>query len=723
MISLSQQETDSEWAELSADITRTNLVRMWWLLLTSTSLSVAFIIANVFVLKEPNFFGWQTLDVGGSFIFLILIWLCRRGSLSPTFSKGLAIAYFAFWLILMDGYYFAALGRYGENATYALGVVTPALLILLPPRAFLSLLIPNHIIFCAILLFTATTTDRVGEMMYASFANGTLGVLVAGLGAWFLFAARRANFRYERLLREKNQEVRSAASHLQAMLENIPFQAWLLDVNGKFLAVNGEFVDATGLPHHQIVGKTLHDLYSQERADQYRREDLEIMASGEKAYLEQSLPSLTDSLIWHEVFKSPVTNDEGHVVGTVGLARNITERKEMEERLQAADKAKSEFLAVMSHEIRTPMNIVLGYANLLRDMPMETPQREHVESILHSGQLLLAIINDILDFSKIEAGKLPLQEEPVHLREMVGNLTRMFQPLAGQKGFALRSHVESDVPDVLLSDFHRIEQILVNLLSNAVKFTEAGSVTVSISAQVVDVSKNLWEIFFRVTDTGIGITSEQMSRLFQPFTQADTTMARRYSGTGLGLVIVRRLCELMGGSIEVETKAGEGSTFIASICAQEVCPTPNAGKTDSLVDDIDADISRRRVLVVEDNMSNRKLISIILKRWGITATLVESGEEATQLIKGVAYDIILMDVQMPGMDGFETTQVIREWESAQPGRRRSYIVALTALAMADDKARCLEAGMDAYLSKPIKPEALKKAIQSTLSQEPSFEPQ
>ena len=711
----SQQDPAAEWAALSDDIAKTNLVRMWWLLLTSTSLSVAFIIANVFVLKEPNFFSWQTLDVGGSFIFLILIWLCRRGMLSPRFSRGLAIAYFAFWLVLMDGYYFAALGRYGETATYALGVVTPALLILLPPRAFLSLLLPNHIIFSAILLYTAATTDRVGDVMYASFANGTLGVLVAGLGAWFLFSARRANFRYERLLREKNQEVRSAASNLQAMLENIPFQAWLLDVNGKFLAVNGEFVEATGLPHHEIVGKTLHDLYSQERADQYRREDIEIMETREKAYFEQSLPTLTDSLIWHEVFKSPVTDDNGHVVGTVGLARNITERKEIEERLQVADKAKSEFLAVMSHEIRTPMNIVLGYANLLRDMPMEGTQRDHVESILHSGQLLLSIINDILDFSKIEAGKLPLQEEPIHLREMVTNLTKMFQPLAGQKGFALKASVETDVPQVLLSDFHRIEQILVNLLSNAVKFTEVGSVTLSISAQVVDETRNLWEIFFKVTDTGIGITSEQMSRLFQPFTQADTTMARRYSGTGLGLVIVRRLCELMGGSIEVETKAGEGSTFIASICAQEVCQTPNAGLHPAATDDVETDISRRRVLVVEDNFSNRKLIAIILKRWGITATLVESGEEATKLVKGVAYDIILMDVQMPGMDGFETTRVIREWEASQPGRRQSHIVALTALAMAGDKSRCLEAGMNDYLSKPIKPEALRKAIQYTLA--------
>lgn len=716
-MSTSTPMTAEEHSALRSEIARTNITRMWWLLLTSTSLSIAFALVNMLMVREAAFAGWQILDIGGSAVFLVLLWLARQNLLSKTFCWLLSPAYFVFWLILMDGYYFTALMTFGENATYALGVVTPTILILLPPRVFLSLLLPNHAIFLAILFYLASNDRKVADGLVSALSNGTLGVLVGCLGAWFLYVARRANFRYERLLSEKNREARSAASHLQAMLENIPFQAWLLDREGTFLAVNGQFAEATGLPQEQILGKTPHDLYTKERADQYRREDEEIMRSGEKAYFEQNTSS-GKRLVWHEVLKSPVQDEHGQVVGTVGLSRNITERKEMEEQLQAADKAKSEFLAVMSHEIRTPMNIVLGYANLLRDMPMDKAQRDHVESILHSGQLLLSIINDILDFSKIEAGKLPLEEEPVRVREMASTLARMFQPQAGKKGFALKSVVEPDVPEVILSDFHRIEQIVVNLLSNAVKFTERGSVTMTIFAQPKDPSTNLWEVFFQVKDTGIGITSEQMEGLFQPFTQADTTMARKYSGTGLGLVIVRKLCELMGGSIAVETRAGEGSTFTASVCAQEVCQTRNTLEDAQSSDESEADLSQKRVLVVEDNASNRKLIAIILRRWGIVATLVDAGEEATQLVKGVAYDVIFMDVQMPGMDGFEATRKIRQWEADQQTEKRSYIVALTALAMPEDRSRCLEAGMDDYLTKPIKPEALRKAIQRTAQKQP-----
>jgi len=291
----------------------------------------------------------------------------------------------------------------------------------------------------------------------------------------------------------------------------------------------------------------------------------------------------------------------------------------------------------------------------------------------------------------------------------------MFQPPAGQKGLELRGWVDDDVPPVIVADHRRIEQILVNLLSNAVKFTEFGSVHLRISSRPGADNPGRCEILCHVTDSGIGIAPEQMTNLFQPFTQADTTMARRYTGTGLGLVIVRKLCELMGGGIAVESTPGKGSEFTASFaadcadsCAAEQDPPDDPG---ALADDC----SSARVLIVEDNLSNRKLITLLLKRWGITPTVAENGHEAVQLVQGVDYDIILMDVQMPGMDGFEATRRIRAWESRRNPPRRRDIIALTALVMPDDRARCLEAGMDGYLSKPIKPESLRRAIQTALA--------
>ncbi len=700
-----------EWPALRDHVAVTNIQRMWWLLLTSSALSITLGIINFSQIRNATFAPWQALDIIGSAIFFVLFWLARKGRIPPRTSWWLSPAYFAFWLVLMDGYYFCSLPIFGENAAYALGVVTPSILILLPPRISLSLLIPNHLIFCAILSLTAAAEGWSAEAFGASLTTGTLGVIVASLGGWFLFAAHKSSLHNERLLKHRTAEARLNASHLRAILDNIPFQAWLKDTHGNFLAVNGEFAAVNGLTKQEISGRHLRDIYPRDRAAQYHAEDARVMQSGQRAYLEQNLET-PDGTIWYEVFKSPVTDDDGITLGTVGLARDITQRKVLEERLLDADRAKSEFLATMSHEIRTPMNIVLGYANILRETALDPVQEEHVDTIIHSGQLLLTIINDILDFSKIEAGKLSLQPEPFEIRQLTARLVRMFQPPAGQKGLELRGWVDDDVPPVITADHRRIEQILVNLLSNAVKFTDQGFVHVRISSRPSATEPGQSLIICRVTDSGIGIAPDQLKSLFQPFTQADTTMARRYTGTGLGLVIVQKLCGLMGGSITVKSAPGKGSVFRASFAADVSSSRPVGKDASDNPGGTETDYSSARVLIVEDNSSNRKLITILLKRWGITPTVAENGGEAVQLVQGVDYDIILMDVQMPGMDGFEATRRIRQWEAGRNPPRRCQIVALTALVMPDDRDRCLQAGMDDYLSKPIKPESLLRAIQS-----------
>jgi CheY-like chemotaxis protein len=344
---------------------------------------------------------------------------------------------------------------------------------------------------------------------------------------------------------------------------------------------------------------------------------------------------------------------------------------------------------------------------LLRDQPLDTTQRDYVESILASGRILLSVINDILDFSKIEAGAIQLERKITDVRVLTAGTLRLFVPQATVKSLPLHLEIDDSVPARAICDPLRIQQILVNLLSNAIKFTETGSVTLRVSAQTLPGAERL--LRFEVSDTGIGIAPEKIPRIFEPFIQADTTIARRFSGTGLGLVIVERLCRLMGGAVTVRSTPGHGSTFIATVLTEATEAHPEIPVVET-VSASTPDLTGIHVLVVEDNDPNRKLVATILRRWAITTDLADNGERAVAAVQRRAYDAILMDVQMPGMDGFETARRIRSWEAEQPGRRRSPIIALTALTTPEDISRCLEAGMDDYLAKPIDTTALQRAL-------------
>lgn len=701
---MSETEERPGFHELLAE---SNLQRMWWLLIGSTSLSVAYALYNLLVAHKISFAPWQIFDIGGSLIFLALMYLARRGRLSQPLTWWLGPAYFAFWLVLMDGYYFTGLAIFGESATYALGVVTPAILIVLPPRWFLSLLVPNHLVFCLLLM----TVERqvhgytMGAIM-GSLANGSLGVIVAIIASWYRYTGARRLWQREQLLAARTREAKLAESHLLAILENIPFQAWLKDLNGVFLSVNREFAEAYGKPESEIVGKSTWELYPPERAQKYLREAEQIARLQQRKFFEDFVIEAGRKR-WFEVFISPVIGESGVCIGTAGLARDITDRHEMQQRLVAADNAKSDFLATMSHEIRTPMNSVLGYAHLLKQMPLTDLQREYVDSINHSGKLLLTIINDILDFSKIEAGKITLQLEEVPLRSLFQRILNMFEPLAREKNLALRLRLADSVPAVVRLDPHRVEQMLINLLSNALKFTDHGSVELRVFAEAAD--RN-WRLIMEVADTGIGIAPGQMERLFKPFSQLSNNVTRQLSGTGLGLIITERLGKLMGGSIQVHSEVQVGSTFVVTIQAEAVdsvrAESPSALGTGSTP----LDFSGYRVLVVEDNPVNRRLAAAILERWNLDVRLAGEGAEALKQISSGHFDVVLMDVQMPGMDGLEATRRIRQWETLHPERGRVQIIAVTAFAGTEDQARCRAAGMDGYLAKPLNVEALGKIL-------------
>jgi len=510
-----------------------------------------------------------------------------------------------------------------------------------------------------------------------------------------------------------NYEILESRRHMQTMLDHVPAQIFMKDTMGRYMMVNRLFEEMFHVSNATMYGKTDYDILPREQAEASRAADQEALSRHRSLEYEE-ITSLGGQTRNYWATKVPLFHTDGTPFALCGIATDITERKQQEEELklakeqaEAASRTKSEFLANMSHEIRTPMNGIMGMASLLKMTELSVEQQEYLDCIQLSSENLLALINDILDLSKVEAGKIILELAPFSLRDCIDDAVRGHMADIHSKGLALKTDIPAQVPDALTGDQLRLKQILVNLIGNAVKFTEKGEVNVS--AALLEAHGNTALIRISVFDTGIGIDAAVLDTIFAPFSQADSSTTRRYGGTGLGLSISRRFVGLMGGDIRVESAVGGGSLFQVTI--PFLVNEPRLEPYDRANGDpLPAwEGPPLHILLVEDQEISRLFAVRILQKLGHTLDVAQNGREAVEKWENSALDIVLMDVQMPLMDGVEAAGIIRGREAAKGGGHTP-IIALTAHALKEDRAKLLAQGFDGYVSKPLEIKMLNEEV-------------
>jgi two-component system, sensor histidine kinase and response regulator len=496
------------------------------------------------------------------------------------------------------------------------------------------------------------------------------------------------------------------------VLENSGPLAWIDPADKRIVYANKAACDTLGYTADELTRMTLFELdpdFTPRKGAAIRDE---LVRTGKPITFESRNRRKDGSLIDIEGTACAAEDDRRSF--SIVAFKDITERKRAEREIrqakeiaEEATRAKSEFLANMNHEIRTPMNAVIGLSHLALKTDLTPRQRDYITKVQTSGQHLLGLINDILDFSKIEAGKLDVESAEFDLQVLLENTNSVMAERCQAKGLALMFDVAPDVPTRLVGDALRIGQILLNYANNAVKFTERGQVRVVVRAG--ERAQQNVVLRFEVRDSGIGLTAQQISRLFQSFTQADASTTRKFGGTGLGLAISRKLAELMGGEVGVDSEPGRGSTFWFSarlgIAAGRPCEQAAPAQEPAL-DPCFAQVRGARVLLVEDNDINQMVARELLEHIGLAVDIAGDGQVALEMVRKQAYELVLMDMQMPVMDGVSATREIRK----MPGMAHLPIIAMTANAMPQDRRKCIEAGMNDVVVKPVEPQDLHAAV-------------
>ena len=485
-------------------------------------------------------------------------------------------------------------------------------------------------------------------------------------------------------------------------------------INGPHIIfVNEEFTKITGYSAEEAIGKTPRFLQG-EKTDRKTLDELKkCLLAGEPFKGEIINYSKSGREYWLDINLVPIKDADGKITNFAAIERDISDNKAAEKQMlwakeeaEYANKSKSEFLANMSHELRTPMNGIIGMCELMIDTSLNAEQKEMIKTLRSSSENLLGMLNDILDISKVEAGDLKLENVPFDISIATQEMMQLFTPVAADKNLYLALKIAENVPAVIQGDPGRLQQILRNLISNALKFTEVGGISINIA---VSKQRGVPELYFQVKDTGIGVPEDKLEEIFQKFSQADTSITRKYGGTGLGLAITKQLLGMMGGIIGVESTVGYGSVFYFCIpireAAKDAKPVniiPEDEKKDTKIN------TGLKILAVDDHPVNRMFVDKLLKKMGIhDIDFAENGSDAIFMLQSKKYDLVFMDCQMPEMDGYTATKHILDIE----GEDHTPIIAMTANAMVGDREKCIKSGMDDYISKPVKADKLRKVLE------------
>ena len=566
--------------------------------------------------------------------------------------------------------------------------------------------------------------DQIRAFQIKSIKNSTNQTIVAGYQSWrysiagivFMLAVVLVGYlQFKKIYKkqaiaeanEKASEAKRKENEklLQAVIDNCPVNIFLKDTSSRYTLVNKNLIQALKLEYKDFIGKTQMEAFGYLHPEFVLESEDEVLKEGKVQESKQWFNVDGQSKCFSTT-KFPLFTGQGAIFGLGGISTDITEQNKYEVELlkaretsEAAKNSQQLFLANMSHEIRTPMNGVIGMSNLLEATPLNEDQKDYVNVIKQSSNILMLLINDILDVSKMQAGMLRLEKIPFEVRESVKHIYLSYKPLADEMGIYLNCHVDPLIPEYLLGDPLRLNQIISNLVNNAIKFTVQGGVSVDVGT--FETESGSFELKIVVADTGIGIPADKTEAVFKSFTQSSSSTTRKYGGTGLGLAIVKELVELQNGTINLVTELNVGSTFTVVIPFEKAVAEKNQLRQSIQLQKFSS-LKNKKVLVVEDNLINQKVARQILLNADLgVVDIADNGFIALEMLQNVAYDAVLMDLQMPEIDGLETSRRIRnELKLTLP------IIALTASVLTENQEICFDAGMNDYITKPFLPSEL-----------------